>query len=122
MKLHGHQLFLGGDSGHGSHFTTIGLKYGPFDIVILECGQYGKSWPYIHMLPEETVLAAKDLKAKVLLPVHWAKFDLAFHDWDDPIKRVTKSAFENNQAITTPLIGEPVIINSSYPDKAWWRF
>jgi len=120
LKLHGHKLFLGGDSGYGNHFVEIGAKYGPFDIAILECGQYGKSWPYIHMLPEETVIAAKDLNAKVLLPVHWGKFELAFHDWDDSIKRVTKSASENNQRITTPMIGEPVILNSPYPNKTWW--
>jgi L-ascorbate metabolism protein UlaG (beta-lactamase superfamily) len=120
LKIHGYRLFLGGDSGYGNHFSAIGSKYGPFDMAILECGQYGESWPYIHMLPEETVLAAKDLKAKVLLPVHWAKFELAFHDWDDPIKRVVKSSAENDQPITTPLIGEPVIVNSSYPNKTWW--
>jgi len=96
------------------------IKVGTFDIAILECGQYGKSWPYIHMLPEETVAAAKDLGAEVLLPVHWAKFELAFHDWDDSIKRVTKSASDNNQRITTPLIGEPVVLGSSYPNKVWW--
>jgi len=122
LKLHGHKLFLGGDSGYGNHFTEIGSRLGPFDIAILECGQYGKNWPYIHMLPEETVKAAKDLNAKVLFPVHWAKFELAFHDWDDSIKRVTKFAAENNQPITTPMIGEPVILNSSYPKKEWWKF
>jgi len=120
LKLHGFKLFLGGDSGYGTHFAEIGSKYGPFDVAILECGQYGKSWPYIHMLPEETVAAAKDLAANVLLPVHWAKFELAFHDWDEPIKRLTKCALENNQLITTPLIGEPVILNSPYPNKTWW--
>jgi L-ascorbate metabolism protein UlaG (beta-lactamase superfamily) len=120
LKLHGHKLFLGGDSGYGEHFKEIGSRLGPFDIAILECGQYGKNWPYIHMLPEETITATKELNAKVLLPVHWAKFELAFHDWDDSIKRATKAASENNQPITTPLIGEPVILNSSYPNKAWW--
>jgi L-ascorbate metabolism protein UlaG (beta-lactamase superfamily) len=120
LKLHGYNLFLGGDSGYGNHFAEIGSRFGSFDIAILECGQYGKNWPYIHMLPEETVMAAKDLHAKVLLPVHWAKFELAFHDWDDSIKRVTKSAAENGQLITTPMIGEPVILDSSYPNKKWW--
>ena len=122
LSLHGFKLFLGGDSGYGTHFNEIGSKHGPFDIAILECGQYGKNWPYIHMLPEETVTAAKDLGAKVLLPVHWAKFELAFHDWDDSIKRVTKSASDVSQSITTPLIGEPVTLNSSYPNKNWWVF
>ncbi len=120
LKLHGHKLFLGGDSGYGNHFKEIGLNYGPFDIALLECGQYGKSWPYIHMIPEETVQAAKELGAKILMPVHWAKFELAFHDWDDSIKRVTKSGVEKDQKITTPLIGEPVIVGVSYPGNTWW--
>ncbi len=121
LKLHGCRLFLGGDSGYENHFKDIGNKFGPFDIALLECGQYGKNWPYIHMLPEETVQAAKDVQAKVLMPVHWAKFDLAFHNWDDSIKRVTKAAAEQNQLITTPMIGEPFVLNSSYPNKNWWE-
>jgi L-ascorbate metabolism protein UlaG (beta-lactamase superfamily) len=120
LKIHDYQLFLGGDSGYENHFKEIGSKYGPFDIAILECGQYGKNWPYIHMLPEQTAQAAKDLNAKVLMPVHWAKFELAFHPWDDSIKRVTKAAAESNQPITTPMIGEPVILNTAYPHKTWW--
>ncbi len=120
LNLQGHKLFLGGDSGYENHFKQIGEKFGPFDIALLECGQYGKDWPYIHMLPEQTALAAKELNAKILMPVHWAKFELAFHPWDDSIKRVVKMAVEINQSITTPMIGEPVVLNSSYPNKTWW--
>lgn len=121
LNIHGHRLLLGGDSGYGDHFKKIGDKLGPFEVAILECGQYGKDWPLIHMLPEETVQAAKDVNAKMLMPVHWAKFDLAFHDWDDPIKRVVIKANELGQPITTPMIGEPVIVGSSYPNKTWWK-
>lgn len=121
LKLHGHQLFLGGDSGYENHFKEIGKRFGSFDIALLECGQYGENWPHIHMLPEETVMAAKDLNTKILMPVHWAKFELSLHPWDEPINRATKFATENNQPITTPLIGEPVVLNSSYPSKRWWE-
>lgn len=121
LKLHGHNLFLGGDSGYENHFKEIGSHHGPFDIALLECGQYGKDWPYIHMLPEQTAQAAKDLGAKVLFPVHWAKFELAFHPWDESIERVTKAASALGQHTTTPMIGEPVILNESYPNKTWWK-
>ena len=33
-------------------------KYGPFDIAILESGQYNPGWKNIHMMPEETVQAS----------------------------------------------------------------
>jgi L-ascorbate metabolism protein UlaG (beta-lactamase superfamily) len=72
------------------------------------------------MFPEQTVQAALDLKAKVLLPVHWGKFTLAMHDWNDPIKRVVKKAAEENLKITTPLMGETVILGEHYPADEWW--
>ncbi len=53
LKGAGYSIFLGGDSGYGSHFKAIGDQFGPFDLAILECGQYGKNWPYIHMFPEQ---------------------------------------------------------------------
>ncbi|HCW07827.1 MAG TPA: MBL fold metallo-hydrolase [Cytophagales bacterium] len=121
LKIHGHQLFLGGDSGYDSHFKEIGKRFGSFDIALLECGQYGKNWPYIHMLPEETVMAAQELNSKILMPVHWAKFELSLHAWDEPINRVSRYAIEKKMPITTPLIGEPVVLNAHYPNKKWWE-
>ncbi|CAL1519789.1 MBL fold metallo-hydrolase [Chitinophaga sp. MM2321] len=120
LQLFGYTIYIGGDSGYDTHFKAIGEEFGPFDLAILECGQYNDSWPFIHMKPEETVQAAIDLDAKVLLPVHWAKFALANHPWDEPAIRVVKSAAEKGMATTTPLIGEPVIIGESYPQQHWW--
>lgn len=120
LELFGHNIFIGGDSGYDAHFKNIGDKYGPFDIVLLECGQYNDAWPNIHMMPEETVQAAIDLGAKVLMPVHWAKFSLSTHPWNEPIERVFKCAEERNVAITAPKIGEQVIINKDYPKEKWW--
>ena len=113
-------LFLGGDSGYGPHFQSIGQQYGPFDLAFLECGQYGVHWPHIHMFPEETILAAVDLKAKALFPVHWAKFTLSLHPWNEPIRRVVAEAKTFHVPITTPLIGQPVIINQDYPMAPWY--
>lgn len=129
LKAANYSLFLGGDSGYEQHFKAIGERFGPFDLAILECGQYGHNWPNIHMLPEETVMAAQDLRAATLLPVHWAKFTLSVHPWDEPIRRVTAAAAKAgvgtgaakaSVALTTPRIGEPVVINGHYPQEAWW--
>ncbi len=122
LQLHGYSLFLGGDSGYDTHFKKIGQQYGPFQIALLEAGQYGKDWPHIHMLPEETVTAAQDLKAEILMPVHWGKFVLANHDWNEPIQRVIKTAREKRQKVVTPLIGEPVNIENTKPVTEWWNF
>ncbi len=115
-------LYLGGDSGYDTHFATVGDQYGPFELAILECGQYNHFWPLIHMFPEQTVQAAKDLKAKALLPIHWGKFTLAAHNWDDPILKVVKAAAEKKQLIATPMQGESVVIgvDATYPTRQWW--
>jgi L-ascorbate metabolism protein UlaG (beta-lactamase superfamily) len=122
LNIEGYTLFLGGDSGYGAHFAAIGDRFGPFDLAILESGQYGKNWPYIHMLPEQTVAAAIDLRAKKLLPVHWGKFTLALHPWNEPIRRVTAEAAKKGVSILTPLIGEAVNLDTALPQTAWWEW
>jgi L-ascorbate metabolism protein UlaG (beta-lactamase superfamily) len=120
LKSGNYSIYIGSDSGYDSHFKTIGEKYGPFDIALLECGQYNEWWPYIHMMPEETVLASIDLKAKWLMPVHWGKFALGLHPWDEPIRRAVAKADEMKVKWTTPMIGEPVILDQVYPARQWW--
>jgi len=55
------------------------------------------------------------------MPIHWGAFSLAMHSWTDPIERVTTKATELQVPITTPLIGEPVILGHTAPRTAWWR-
>ena len=121
LDIFGHRIYLGGDSGYDTHFRTIGEKFGPFELAILECGQYNLDWPYIHMQPEETAQAALDLKAALLLPVHWAKFTLANHPWNEPVERVLDAAQKLHLAVTTPLIGQPLTLGAPLPQQHWWQ-
>lgn len=116
-----YKIYIGGDSVYDSHFATTGKMHGPFDIAMLECGQYDKHWPYIHMMPEQTAQAAVDLGAKLLLPVHWAKFPLSLHPWDEPVKRLLQKSRELQLPITTPRICEPVILGGPIPNSNWWK-
>ncbi|RYY39764.1 MAG: MBL fold metallo-hydrolase [Chitinophagaceae bacterium] len=115
------KIFLGGDSGYGAHFRSIGEKLGPFDLAILECGQYNAYWKYIHMMPEEVVQAAHDLGAQQLLPVHWGKFTLALHDWDEPIRRVVAAAEQQQLPLLHPMIGELVDLDNPVKHHRWWE-
>jgi L-ascorbate metabolism protein UlaG (beta-lactamase superfamily) len=121
LELFGIKIFAGGDSGYDNSFRIIGDKFGPFELAILENGQYNKNWPYIHMMPEQVVLAAKDLRAEWLLPVHWGKFALSLHDWNEPAKRVVKAAGESGQKIITPRIGELVTLGENRSWPQWWE-
>lgn len=120
LQTKNNTIYIGGDSGYDSHFKDIGATYGPFDLAILECGQYNTMWSAIHMFPEEVAQAAVDLKAKVLMPVHWGKYKLALHNWDDPIKRVVKKAAELEVSIVTPKLGESFILDENRPNTTWW--
>ena len=116
------KIYFSGDSGYGPHFKVIGEKYGPFDLTLIECGQYNERWSAIHMMPEESAQAHLDVRGKIMIPIHWAAFTLALHDWTDPIQRVTKSAAERGILISTPKIGETVVIGAAdYPRSTWWR-
>ncbi|HWY98540.1 MAG TPA: MBL fold metallo-hydrolase, partial [Bacteroidia bacterium] len=121
LKTKNHSIYIGADSGYDTHFKEIGEKHGPFDLAILESGQYNLAWKSIHMMPEETVQASIDVRAKTLLPVHWGKFSLSLHPWNEPIERVIKKAEELHVEVTTPMIGEPIILGENRPAKMWWR-
>ena len=120
LKSKKSSIFFSGDSGYGKHFKEIGEKYGPFDFSMMECGQYNEQWAHIHMTPEETIQASVDVKSKLMMPIHWGAFKLALHSWDDPIIRATKKAVDLNVKITTPKIGESIILNEKIPSEKWW--
>jgi L-ascorbate metabolism protein UlaG (beta-lactamase superfamily) len=115
------KIYIGGDSGYDSHFSEIGKTFGPFDLVILENGQYNEDWKYIHMNPEETVQAAIDLRARYILPVHWGKFALSVHPWDEPIRRISKEAERRNLKLLHPRIGEAVDLDRQPAFDLWWE-
>ncbi len=116
------KLFFSGDSGYAEHFKKIGEKYGEFDLALMECGQYNKMWSDIHMTPEQTAQAGKELNAKKIMPIHWGGFKLAMHDWREPILRVSKKAKELDLPIITPQIGEEIIIQNNIKTyEKWWE-
>ena len=121
LNLPGYRIFLGGDSGYDEQFKQIGDTQGPFDLAILECGQYGDDWPSIHMKPEETVQAALDLQARVLLPVHWGKFVLSLHPWNEPAKRVVIAAEKAGLPVVNLRIGGTYAVGDKVWVDRWWE-
>lgn len=119
-------LFYSGDSGYFSGFKEIGDKYGPFDLTMMETGAYDKDWHEVHMTPEESVRAHRDLRGKKMLPVHNGTFDLAFHSWSDPFEQVAKIATTDLVDVLTPNMGQVISLeNEQSVEQArnnfWWR-
>lgn len=122
LKTPNWALFLGGDSGLGTHLSDIGNRFGPFDLAILENGQYDRRWRHIHLLPEEIMGAARMLKAKKILPVHSSKFMLASHPWKEPLERIAIEKQQSNPEILTPMIGEKMLLSARATDFSnWWE-
>lgn len=121
IKTRTKSLYIGGDSGYDTHFETIGNKYGPFDLAILELGQYNENWKYIHLLPKYFFVAASDLKAKKVMGGHNSKFALAQHAWFDPLVKISELSSSSNIPLITPMIGEVVNFDDTEQQfTKWW--
>lgn len=118
------KMYLGGDSGYDTHFAEIGTKFGPFDIALIDNGQYNAAWKYIHNLPEDVIKAMQDLNAKRVFPVHSSKFALSLHPWDEPLIKVTELNLQSPNPIPliTPKIGEIVELKNNQQEfQQWWK-
>lgn len=114
------RVFFSGDSGYFAGFKSIGEKYGPFDLTLLETGAYDANWPEVHMKPEETVQAHIDLKGRSLLPIHNGTFDLSMHSWHEPLDRIVVLGTGRGIPVMTPLMGEPVSMHEVKHVRRWW--
>ena len=117
-----HQIFDSGDSGFNSHWEKIHEKYGDFDFVMMECGQYDVQWPKVHSFPEQSVEAVRILGARIALPIHWGAIILSRHGWDDSVERFLQAAEKDDITVITPLIGETALLKTPqlYTNR-WWR-
>jgi L-ascorbate metabolism protein UlaG (beta-lactamase superfamily) len=122
-----HRVFYSGDSGYFDGYREIGRDHGPFDLTLMSLGAYGPTWPLIHMTPEELVQAQRDLRGELLLPVHWATFNLAFHAWNEPALRMAADARAKGVRFTIPRPGqmvEPARLadeGAEFEPSAWWK-
>lgn len=115
------RLYFSGDGGYGSHFQEIGKRFGPFDLAMMECGQYFRVWKHIHLMPEESVQAGIELRADLLMPVHWGAFKLAPHSWKDPIERFTAESARLEIPCIHPYIGQRFNLGVDFPRDPWWE-
>jgi L-ascorbate metabolism protein UlaG (beta-lactamase superfamily) len=114
-------LYHGADSGYYEGFREIGEQFGPFDLATLEIGAFDTLWDQIHLGPDNAMRAAKDLRAKVLFPIHWGLFNLAFHDWFQPPERITELAAKAGLPLWLPEPGVPTEFTGAPANTLWWR-
>jgi L-ascorbate metabolism protein UlaG (beta-lactamase superfamily) len=117
-----HTIYFSGDTGYFDGFTKIGKDHGPFDLTLIKIGAYDETWDGIHMDPEHAVQANLDLRGRVMLPIHWATFNLGFHDWREPPKRAVAAAKKAGVTLVVPKIGEAFEPGGKLPAlEEWWQ-
>ncbi|WP_328409006.1 MBL fold metallo-hydrolase [Nocardia sp. NBC_00403] len=120
------RVYFGGDTGYTTAFAEAGAALGPFDLTLLPIGAYDERWPDVHMNPEEAVRAHADLCVDdpghgMLVPIHWATFNLAFHGWSEPVRRMVEAARAAGTSIAVPMPGERVHPDGLPARDSWWE-
>ena len=121
IEAGGRRVFYTGDTGYFDAFAGIGERYGPFDATLIQVGAYADGWPDIHMTPEEGVATNLDVRGGLLIPVHWATFNLALHSWREPADRVWREAKARGVALAVPRPGETVDVDDPPAVDGWWQ-
>ncbi len=88
----GRKIYHGGDSAYFDGFQTIGERLAP-DISILPIGAYETpSFRDHHISPEQAMQAFRELKSKVLVPMHYGTYRLSYERPHEPPQRLMKAA------------------------------
>jgi L-ascorbate metabolism protein UlaG (beta-lactamase superfamily) len=115
------KAFYSGDTGYFPGFAEIGREHGPFDVTLVQVGAYGDAWPDIHMVPEDGVATHVDVRGGLMIPVHWATFNLALHDWSEPADRTWREAKARDVSLAVPRPGERVDVDNPPSVDGWWQ-
>ncbi len=115
-----HRVYYSGDTGLFPAMRRIGEELGPFDLTMIEVGQYHQAWPDWHIGPEQAVRAHQIVRGKVMLPVHWAKLALAYHAWTEPIERALAEGHARNVILVAPKPGQSFDPTAPPPVEPWW--
>jgi L-ascorbate metabolism protein UlaG (beta-lactamase superfamily) len=118
-----HRAFFSGDTGLTEALREVAKREGPFDVALLEIGQYHPAWGTIHLGPKGALEALARLGAKTMIPIHWSTFVLAYHAWSEPAETLVEEAAKQGAEVLTPELGEPVepVGEAPTPTSAWWR-
>lgn len=117
-----HRVFFSGDTGATPEHAEIGRDFGPFDVAMFEIGAWHPAWGAVHLGPARAFEAFQAMGARALMPIHWATFDLALHNWSEPAETLRQLA---DAAGASTTVWQPQIGGSVSPgavaDSPWWR-
>ncbi len=88
------RFYHAGDTGYFAGFREIGERLGPIDLAAVPIGAYlpPEIMRFVHLDPEEAVRAARDVRARRVIAMHWGTFDLTDEPLDEPPRRFRAAA------------------------------
>ena len=117
----GHRVYYSGDTGLFPAMRDIGARLGPFDLTMIEVGPVQPRLARLAHRPRAGGRAHQLVRGKVMLPVHWGLFALAYHGWTEPIERALAAARARPASRSlTPRPGESVEPETAPPSARWW--
>jgi N-acyl-phosphatidylethanolamine-hydrolysing phospholipase D len=90
------RLYFAGDTGLFAAAREIGERLGPFDVAAIPIGgymAYERRHPN-HVNPEEAIQLFHDVRAELLVPMHWGTFDMNREPFREPPDRLMREALE----------------------------
>ncbi len=120
IEVAGRKIWYSGDTGYHDDIAEIGRRLGPFDVTMIEAGQYDRTWPDWHLGPEQAVAAHEAVGGERLLPVHWGGFTLAHHGWTEPAERILAAARCRQVRLLLPMPGERIGLGDAGKSGRWW--
>lgn len=114
IRANGKSIYFGADSGYASHYKDFATYFGGVDVALLGVGAYKPEWfmAASHAGPKDAVKAAKEMKARRFIPMHYGTFDLSDEPLGDPyceLQKLKKEP-ENQNLIVLTDVGEVVKI------------
>jgi L-ascorbate metabolism protein UlaG (beta-lactamase superfamily) len=92
LHFQGRSVYHCGDTAYFDGFPEIGARCEP-EIVLMPIGAYDNpSGRDHHISPEKAALAFTELKAKILVPMHFGTFRMSYEKQHEPPQRLIKAA------------------------------
>lgn len=108
-------IYFGGDSGYGRHYKEVGELFPETDYFLIGIGAYEPRWfmEANHNSPGDAIKAFQDSGAKMMIPMHFGRFDLSDEPPSEPLRALMEEA--GNLGLTDKI--KVLTINESWEIK-----
>lgn len=90
-------IYFSGDSGYGNHFGEVKDLFQNISVAIMGIGAYKPEWfmhPN-HVSPHDAVKGFHDMRAEILIPMHYGTFDISDEPVGEPLRVLLQLEREN---------------------------